>query len=129
MRILKALLITGLIVIALLNYKIMSFEGGFKFVKTTEEELTLQEQIEELSDIQGLYYYKNPFNDETYVAILETKENLYMDNSATKTEIDALTVAGSIITTIKPEPLSIFPWWAYLIILVIIIFIPVKKRS
>lgn len=127
MRFIKFLLIIGLVIGALLNYKIMSFNGGFKFVKTTNEELTLQEQIKELTDIQGIYYYKNPFNSEEYVAMIETKENLYMDNT-TKTEIDALTVAGSIIETVKPQPLTIVPWWVYSIIFIILIFMPVKSR-
>ena len=127
-KFIKLLLIILLAIIALWNYKIISFNGGFKFINTNNQDIPIEEQIKELTNIEGIYYYKNPFNSEEYVVVLETKDKLYLDN-CNEDELKVLEISGAIIKNIKPQAISIFPWWGYGIIFLVILVLPTKKRK
>ena len=120
----KLALIVVVLAIGVWNYKLVSFSGGIKF--PSEAPATFTDTIKELTNIQKIYYYNNPFGED-YVTIIETDEHLYL-STATQDELNVIDFAGIFASDLKPQPVTIIPWYVYLIVVLVIAFFPRLKR-
>ena len=120
----KLALIVVVLAIGVWNYKLVSFNGGIKF--PSEAPATFSDSIKELTNIQKIYYYNNPFGED-YVTIIETDEHLYL-STATQEELNLIDIAGIFASDLKPQSVTIIPWYVYLIVVLVIAFFPRLKR-
>ena len=111
----RILLLLIIIAVGVTNYKIFSFDKGivdptYMFETNEEAQITnALSEAENVNDIEKIYYYKAPFNEEKFVIILYLKENSYIVNG-TQEDITMLQIGGIIINNVTPreiEPINI----------------------
>ena len=127
-RIIKLLLLVGVVLFALIDYRIFSFDNGFS--KTSMADKTFGEFITTLTDIEKVEYYKKTINDDKNpysVYIVTNNENYLLD--ATKEDIETFGVLGIFSDKLKPEKIEPTPFYVEIIIGVLILLIPTKKKK
>jgi hypothetical protein len=108
------------------NYKLVSFSGGFKTVFVIRDISNLD--VELTADYDDGYYYIDPFDKDKYVVIVESDAGLYPIKMSADDFIvvqDIMEAGDQALTAV-----TLVPWWAYAAVAgVILIFpFPLSKR-
>ena len=126
--IIKLLLIAGIIVFALWNYRFLTFNKGFS--KTNYENKSISQTLSTLKNINKVEYYKTVIkkDDYTYNVYIETTEDAYL-LKATQDDIDSFKVLGIFSNKLNPQKISPIPFYFEIIIGFIILLIPTGSKS
>ncbi len=123
----KAVLVIGIALFALVNYRIFSFNKGLS--KSELDNSNSKEAIIALININKIEYYDTPIaNEQPYIIFVETAESGYLfrtDNNG----ITALSVAGIFANNITPQKISPIPFWIEIIIAIVITFFPFGRSN
>ena len=119
-NLIKLILLVGVVVFALFDYRVISLKGFSKFDMT--EDKSLVEFLQTLGSIEKIEYYKNIFpNDYKYLLYIETKDESFLFNAENE-DIDGLNVAGFLVDKIKPVKIYPIPIYFEIIIGSFILF-------
>ena len=132
----KLVLLAGILVFALWNYRVISFDKGIS--KTSFEDKDVIEVLTTLTDITKVEYYKNPFEYEDsdssdkpnyiYNVYIETTKDAYL-LGATQEAVDIFSGASLINRKYTPNKITPIPYYVYIIVGVIILVIPFGRRK
>lgn len=136
MRLFKFLIVIGLFVGLLLNYRLLDFENGFAQIATQTDNAS--SNISTLLNIEKITYYENPIQfastgedselSNPYIMLVATDGITYI-YFVSNEEVSALSVAGIFLNNISPDKISPIPFYYFLIVLVVILFLPTKKHA
>lgn len=128
-RLLKILLLAGIVVFSLVNLRFYTFQKGFSVTKTKENQ-SLTKTLSLLTDIEKVEYYKSSFEDGNYNfrVYIKTGGDCYL-LKATQDDIDAFSTLGIFSKKLKPKKISPIPIYVDIIVFIIVLFIPVKKKN
>lgn len=126
--IIKLILLIGIVVFALVNYRILSFEKGFS--KGNMDDKSITEVVSTLTNIEKVEYYEKTIKgkEDHYNVYVVSKEDAFLF-SCTKDEVDALNVLGIFAGSLKPEKVTPIPFYVEIVVGLLIIFIPFGKKS
>lgn len=133
-KLIKFILVIILFFCFTINYKYISFNGGFKTVLSTftykqpNQTNDIVNNINFIADIENIYYYKTAFNKNKYNLIIETENNGLLLQKTSYEDLLILKLSGELLNNIKPKAVTIIPWWLYLIGLIVIIVFPTKRK-
>jgi len=114
-NLIKLILLAGIVVFALYDYRLLSFEKGFSRFDMIEDK-NIVEFMQTVGSIKKVEYYKNIFPvDYKYCLYIETEKEVYLLN-AEKEDIDALNVAGFLASNLKPQKINPLPIYIELVI-------------
>ena len=129
-NLIKLILLVGVIVFALFDYRVVSSKGFSKFDMT--EDKSLVEFLQTLGSIEKIEYYKNIFpNDYKYLLYIETKDESFLFNAENE-DINGLNVAGFLIDKLKPvkiDPIPIYVEIVFGSLILFSFFVPDNKRK
>lgn len=125
--IIKLVLVIAIAVFALWNYRIFTFDKG---ISKTEMNGDITSTISTLIGIEKIEYYEKTIKSEehTHRVYIATKDEGFLFD-ANQTEIDALNVAGFLSNNLKPQSITIIPFYVEIIVGVAIIIIPFGRRK
>lgn len=126
--IIKLILLAAIVIFALTNYRLFSFEKGFS--EMSIESKNIVEAIKKISDIEKVEYYKKTIQggEYKYKIYIETKDDAYLLD-AKQEDVDALDTLGILINNLKPEKVSPIPFYFEIIAGVIVLAIPFGKKE
>lgn len=126
--IIKLLLIAGLVVFALWNYRLYSFNKGIS--KTKNENYSISQTLSMLVGIQKVEYYESTIKQDDYIynVYIETSDNAYL-LKATQDDIDSFSLIGIFSGNLKPIKISPIPFYVEIILGFIILIIPTASRK
>ena len=127
-QLIKFLLLVAIVVFALINYRIYSFDKGFS--KSDMEGKSFTETLTTLANIQKVEYYEKTIKDEEYIykVYIETSEDSYLFE-ATQKDIDSFKMLGIFSNNLQPQKVNPIPFYFEIIVGVIILFIPFGKKK
>lgn len=124
----KLILIIAIAVFGVWNYRLYTFSTGIS--KTTMEDKSVIEIVETLIDIEKIEYYKKTIKDgdDVYTIFVQTDEDGYLIN-ATKSELEMLKLMGEVNKELKPEKITIIPFYVDILVALVILLLPTGKKS
>ena len=126
-KLIKLALLVGIVLFALINYRIFSFNKGIH--KTDLEDKSISKIISSLANIQKVEYYEKtiPSEEFTHKVYILTSEDAYLFDA---TENDINIIKGlSILSKNKPEKISPIPFYVEIIAGIIVIATPFGKKE
>ncbi len=121
-HLIKFILVVAIVVFALVNHRIFSFEKGFS--ETSMEGKNVTEVISVLTGIKKVEYYEKTIKDGyTYKVYIVTNKDAYLLD-ATQEDIDGFSVLGVFKGNLKPEKISPIPFYIDIIAGIMILAIP-----
>ena len=124
----KLALIGALVVFALVNYRIYSFEKGLS--KTKMGDKSFVEVVSTIAGIEKVEYYENgsTSNENIYNVYIVTHDDAYLFRASEK-DMTVFKVAGLFSDKISPEKISPIPFYVEIIAGVIILLLPFGKKK
>lgn len=132
----KLLLIAGIVVFGLWNYRILTFEKGIS--KTEFENKSVIETLSTLSNITKVEYYKRTLvkensdsstqDDYIYNVYIETTTDAYL-LGATQEAVNMFDSLGVFKKSLTPNKITPVPFYVEIILAVIILIIPFGRRK
>ena len=127
--IVKLIIILGLACFALVNYRCLTFDKGWSTVSINNNESVSAFKL--INSIPSkIEYYEKTISNNEYgykVFIVTNGDNYLLD--ATEQDIQALDVLGIFASNIKPEKIAPIPFYVEIIIGVIVLIIPVRRKK
>ena len=121
----KLMLLFGIILFTLVNYRIFTFDKG----KTqTDFDGTYAEIIKLATDVEKVEYYEKVFKKGEYKLYIATSDTSYLID-ASQTEIDAITALGLINKNLKPKQIKPIPFYINAVVFLVLLFIPFGKNN
>ena len=127
-KLIKLILIVVVVMFALVNYRIFSFNKGF--CKTQIEGKNISQAISTLTGIKKIEYYEKTIKDDeyTYKVYIVTNQDSYLLD-ATQEDIDSFSVLGIFSEKLQPEKINPIPFYIEIVICIIILAIPSGNRG
>ncbi len=135
----KLLLIAGLAVFALWNYRVLSFDKGIS--KTDNylkgDSAQVDQFLENIFDVNKIEYYDTPFKENNpqspdsqivYKVYVVTSADAYLLD-ATQNDIDDINLLSKINDKYKPNKITPIPFYVEIILAFIILVIPFGRRK
>ncbi len=126
----KLLLIIGIIIFGLVNYRVLSLNNGFSQNEISGN-MTLKEAVLTLTGISKIEYYDTapfPFNSESRSLYIETSQKNYL-LTVSQSEIDALNIVGIFSSKVKPQKITPVPFYVEIIVGIVVLALPFGKRN
>jgi len=124
----KLLLLLIVLGIGLYNYKLISFDGGFRIASfKSSPNTSLITQIAYISDINNIYYYNHPFGKD-YLVVVDSPTQGLRIHEANEQEIENLKLSGMLFENLKPQKITTIPIYVYGILLFIILAYTSRRR-
>ena len=126
--ILKLIILIGLTVFALVNYRILSLDKGWSIVDINNK--TSISAVELINSIPTKieYYKKTISNSEyDYKVFISTNEKNYLFD-AKEEEIKALDFLGLFAKNLSPEKITPIPFYCEIVVGIIILIVPFGRR-
>lgn len=124
----KLFIILILAFFTVINYRYFSFTKGIS--KFDMNDKTFIEQVEALTNIEKVEYYSKVIadGDKKYNVYVVTNKDAYLF-SATENDITALSVTGYFANNVKPQKVTVIPFYVEIICGVVVLFFPKLKRK
>ena len=126
--IIKLLLIAGLVVFALCNYRLYSFNKGIS--KTNTEGHSISQTLSMLANIQKVEYYESTIKQDNYIynVYIETSNDAYL-LKATQDDIDSFSILSIFSGSLKPIKINPIPFYFEIVLGFIILIIPTASKK
>lgn len=126
--ILKLLLLLGLAVFALVNYRYLSFDKGWSNFGENSNGSFTAESFYDYIPTKIEYYEKTIKNNEyDYRIFIKTNGGNYLFE-ATAQDITALEALGMIVPTFRPQQITPIPFYVEIILGIIILVLPFGRK-
>jgi len=125
----KLLLIGGIIIFALFNYRVLSIDKGVSLRSTDD---TLSAVLNTATGVRKVEYYNNPFakrdSPEKYNMYIVTNQEAYLI-SATQANLNMYQTVGSAHANYMPNKITPIPFWVEIIVGIIILIFPHRWKK
>ena len=126
--IIKLLLIAGIVVFALCNCRLYSFNKGIS--KTNTEGHSISQTLSMLANIQKVEYYESTIKQDNYIynVYIETSNDAYL-LKATQDDIDSFSILSIFSGSLKPIKINPIPFYFEIVLGFIILIIPTASKK
>lgn len=124
----KMILIVGIVLFALVNYRYFSFNKGFS--KLSMEDKSVTQVLSTLTGVTKVEYYKKTISkdENVYSVYIVTNQDVYL-LSATQEEIEGFNILGIFSNNFKPEKITPIPFYVEIVLGLIILLIPFGRKT